>query len=117
MAPEIGGFLVRVQVWPPFSEVAAWAEVFEVRSPPPTMPCQGSRNATEKPPAFGLLTSGVSYAFHVSPPSRVARIRATLEPPVVIQASCHPSVVMQVPLEENEASPDKAGGIFFAIEW
>src|ERR1700733_3495381 len=80
------------------------------------MPCQGSRNATEVPPALGLLTSGVSYASHVSPPSRVARIRAMLEPPVAIHAFCHPSVVMQVPLEENEASPGKAGGILRAIE-
>src|SRR5215471_11062183 len=80
------------------------------------MPCQGSRNATEKPPAAALLVSGVSYAFQLSPPSRVARIRATFEPPVVIQASCHPSVVMQVPLEEKEASPVNAGGIFLAIE-
>ena len=39
-----------------------------------------------------------------------------LEPPVAIQAFCHPSVVMQVPLEENEASPGKAGGILRAIE-
>jgi hypothetical protein len=32
------------------------------------------------------------------------------------QAFCHPSVVMHVPLEENEASPGKAGGILRAIE-
>ena len=38
-----------------------------------------------------IAPSGVSYAFHVSPPSRVARIRAMLEPPVAIQAFCHPS--------------------------
>ncbi len=38
-------------------------------------------------------------------------MRAVVEPPVVIQAFSFPSVVMQVPLEENEASPDNAGGI------
>src|SRR5271169_1067035 len=112
----MGGLFVRVHVWPPSSEVAAWAAVFVVKSPPPTMPCQESRNATEKPPALALLTSGVSYAFQVLPPSRVARIRATLEPPVVIQAFCLPCVVMQVPLEENDASPVKAAGIFPAID-
>src|SRR5277367_6503987 len=112
----MGGLVVNLHVWPPSSEVAAWAALFVVKSPPPTIPCQGSRNATEKPPALGLLTSGVSYACQVSPPSRVARIRAMLEPPVVIQAFWNPSVVMQVPLEENEASPDKAGGILRAIE-
>src|SRR3984885_3151168 len=80
------------------------------------MPCQGSRNATEVPPALGLLARGVSEASQLSPPSRVARIRATLEPPVAIQAFCHPSVVMHVPLEEKEASPVNAGGIFLAIE-
>src|SRR6201990_1637726 len=101
----MGGFLVNPHFWPPLSDVAAWAEVFELKSPPPTMPCHGSRNATEKPPALGLLTSGGSYASQEAPPSRVASIRATLEPPVAIQASCHPSVVMQVPLEEKEASP------------
>src|SRR6478672_10891756 len=112
----MGGFLVSVQVWPPLSDVAAWAELFEAKSPPPTMPCQGSRKATEKPPAAALLTSGVSYASQLSPPSRVARIRAVVEPPVAIQASCHPRVVMQVPLEEKEASPAKAGGILRLIE-
>src|SRR6201986_2916630 len=112
----MGGLGVSVHFWPPSLEVAAWVVLSLAKSPPPTMPCQGSRNATEVPPALGLLTSGVSYASHVSPPSRVARIRATLEPPVAIQAFCHPSVVMQVPLEENEASPDRAGGIFLAIE-
>ena len=59
---------------------------FEARSPPATTPCSGLRKATEIAPALGELTSGVSYAFQVSPPSRVARIRAVSAPPVAIQA-------------------------------
>jgi hypothetical protein len=38
------------------------------------------------------------------------------EPPVAIQAFRSPSVAMQVPLAENEASPASAGGMFAAIE-
>src|SRR5579862_4257338 len=39
-------------------------------------PVAGIPEATEKPPALALLTSGVSYAVQLSPPSRVAKIRA-----------------------------------------
>ena len=54
----------------------------------------------------------------VAPPSSVvAKILATVEPPVVIHALFWPCVVMQVPLDENEASPGSAGGILFAIEY
>ena len=35
-----------------------------------------------------------------------------VEPPVAIQALSSPSVVMQVPLAANEASPGNAGGMF-----
>ena len=35
-----------------------------------------------------------------------------VEPPVATQAFSDPSVAMHVPLAENEASPDNAGGIF-----
>src|SRR2546425_11799718 len=92
MAPGTGGLLVRVHVRPPSFDVAASAEPFEAKSPPATMPFQGLRKATVIAPALGELTSGVSYAFHVSPPSLVAKILAMLEPPVAIQeigrASC-----------------------------
>src|SRR5579871_4170820 len=80
------------------------------------MPCIASRKATESPPALGELMSGVSYAFQVLPASVVARMRETVAPPVVIHAFESPCVVMQVPLEENEASPERAGGIAEAIE-
>src|SRR5215813_13483540 len=63
-------------------EVAKSALVLEARSPPPRIPCRGSRKATETPPALGELSSGVSDAFQVSPPSAVARILAIVEPPV-----------------------------------
>src|ERR1700682_4566067 len=116
MAPCTGGLFVRVHVWPPSSEVAASALAFEAKSPPPRMPCRGSRKATEIPPALGELTSGVSYAFQVSPPSLVAKILAIVEPPVAIQAFLSPSVAAQVPLAANEASPDNAGGILAAVE-
>src|SRR6266581_1844816 len=82
------------------------------KSPPPTIPCQPSRKSTENAPALGELTIGVSYAFQVSPPSRVARMRATDAPPVAIQAFLSPCVATQVPLDENDASPANAGGIF-----
>src|SRR5207248_5759414 len=78
MAPFTGGLLVRVHVRPPSSEVAVSAKSFEAKSPPPRMPCEGSRKATEIPPAVGELTSGVSYDAQVSPPSLVAKIRATI---------------------------------------
>src|ERR1700683_4423710 len=80
------------------------------------MPCFASRKSTEIPPALGELFNGVSYAFQLLPPSLVAKIRAIVEPPVAIQALFFPSVVMQVPLAENEASPDKAGGIFAEMD-
>src|SRR2546422_4203310 len=116
MAPGTGGLFVRVQVWPPSFEVAAPAELFAAKSPPPTMPFQGSRKATEIPPALGELTSGVSYAFQVSPPSLVAKILAIVEPPVAIQAFLPPCVATQVPLAAKEASPGSAGGILAAMD-
>src|SRR3979409_341292 len=116
MVPCTGGLFVRVHVLPPSFDVATSAELFVDKSPPPRMPCQASRKATERPPAPGELTSGVSYAFQVSPPSLVAKILAIVEPPVVIQAFLRPSVAMQVPLEENEASPGKAGGILAPMD-
>src|ERR1700686_222478 len=117
MAPFTGGFLVNFHVLPPSCEVAvsAWLESFVAKSPPPTMPFMGSRKATLNPPAVGELIRGVSYAFHESPPSVVARILAIFEPPVAIQALFSPSVVTQVPLEENDASPFSAGGLFLAM--
>src|SRR5579863_8130979 len=75
------------------------------------MPWFGSRNATVNAPASLLLFSGVSYAFQVSPPSRVASILAIFEPPVAIHAFLRPWVATQVPLDENDASPFSAGGI------
>ena len=63
------------------------AASFEAKSPPPTIPFKGSRKATENAPALGELTSGVSYAFQVSPPSLVAKILAVVEPPVAVQAN------------------------------
>src|ERR1700686_15637 len=116
MAPATGGLLVSVQVRPPSFEVAASAAVFEARSPPPTIPFTGSRKATEIAPALGELTSGVSYAFQVSPPSLVAKILAIVEPPVATHAFSRPSVVTQVPLAANEASPVSAGGILALID-
>src|ERR1700758_2472712 len=110
MVPSTGGLVVRVHVRPPSSELAKSALVFEFKSPPPSTPCRGSRNATETPPAEGELISGVSYAFQVLPPSLVARILATVEPPVAIQAFLSPSVATQVPLAANDASPGNAGG-------
>src|ERR1700739_2452586 len=98
MAPCTGGLFVRVHVWPPLSEVAVAAASFEAKSPPPTIPFRGSRKATEIGPALGELTSGVSYAFKVSPPSLVAKILAVVEPPVAAHAFLIPCVVMQVPL-------------------
>src|SRR5713226_10211703 len=116
MAPCTGGLFVRVHVWPPSSEVAVSALSFEARSPPPTIPCRGSRKATEIAPALGELTSGVSYAFQVSPPSLVAKILAVVEPPVAIQAFDSPCVATQVPLAANEASPGNAGGMLAAMD-
>src|SRR5277367_879523 len=115
MAPFTGGLFVNFQVLPPSCEVAMSALSFEAKSPPPTMPFRGSRKATEIAPALAELTSGVSYAFQVSPPSLVARILAMVDPPVAIQAFFPPWVVMQVPLAENDASPCNAGGILALI--
>src|SRR5882757_9024107 len=117
MAPVTGGALVSFQVFPPSLEVAVAALLgsFGSRSPPPTIPWRGSRNATVNPPALGELTSGVSYAFQVSPASLVARIRAVVDPPVVIHAFLAPWVAMQVPLDANEASPGNAGGILLLM--
>src|SRR5881392_117123 len=116
MAPGTGGLLVRVQVRPPSLDVAASAESFEAKSPPATMPFQGSRKATVMAPALGELTSGVSYAFQVSPPSLVAKNLAIVEPPVAIQAFLPPCVATQVPLAANEASPGNGGGIVAAMD-
>src|SRR6266404_3395051 len=79
------------------------------------MPWNGSRKSTVKAPALDELTRGVSYAFHVSPPSLVARTLAISEPPVAIQAFLPPCVVTQVPLDAKEDSPGNAGGILGLI--
>src|ERR1700751_4314324 len=81
MAPCTGRLFVRIQVWPPSFAVAVSAALFEARSPPPMIPLRGLRKATEIAPALGELTSGVSYAFQLLPPSRVARILATDDAP------------------------------------
>src|SRR5512134_3226276 len=113
MAPVTGGGLVSVHVTPPSSDVAVAAllGLAGSRSPPPTMPFHGLRKATVKAPALGELTSGVSYASQVSPPSRVARILAVVEAPVAIQAFCPPCVATHVPLAANAPSPGNAGGM------
>src|SRR5579872_5992673 len=115
MAPVTGGLFVNCQVFPPSLDVATAALLLAAKSPPPTMPFQGSRNATLIAPAVAELGSGVSYAFQVSPPSLVARILAMVAPPVAIHAFYSPWVVTQVPLAANEASPGNAGGIFLAM--
>src|SRR5512137_2916492 len=114
MAPVTGGGLVSAHVTPPSLDVAVaalfgWAGS---RSPPPTIPAHGLRNATVKAPALGELTRGVSYASQVSPPSLVARTRAIVDAPVAIHAFCPPCVATQVPLDANEPSPGSAGGMF-----
>src|SRR5215470_8093127 len=113
MAPVTGGALVSFHVRPPSLDVAVLAFPGSPgsRSPPPTMPCHGSRKATVNAPALGELTSGVSYAFQVSPPSLVASTRATVAPPVAIHAFCPPCVATHVPLDANENSPARAGGM------
>src|SRR5437764_13671104 len=50
------------------------------------MPSNGLRKSTVKAPPLGELSRRVLYAFHVLPPSRVARTLAILAPPVAIQA-------------------------------
>src|SRR5208337_1291841 len=117
MAPVTGGWFVRFQVLPPSPDVAVAALLGSPgsKSPPPTMPCQGSRKATVNAPALGELSRGVSYAFHVSPPSLVARILAIVEPPVAIQAFLPPCVATHVPLAANDASPGNAGGILLLM--
>src|SRR5512139_1187091 len=117
MAPVTGGGLVSAHVTPPSSEVAV-AAAFGLagsRSPPPTMPAHGLRNATVKAPALGELASGVSYASQVSPPSRVASTLAIGVPPVAIQAFCPPCVATHVPLAANDASPGSAGGMLLLM--
>src|SRR5258708_39650949 len=117
MAPVTGGLLVRFQVTPPSLEVAVFALFGSLgsKSPPPTIPCQGSRNAIVNPPALGELSSGVSYAFQVSPWSLVASTLAVVEAPVAIQAFCAPWVATQVPLDANDASPGNAGGMLLLM--
>src|SRR6266487_3992275 len=110
MAPVTGGGFVRVHVWPPSPEVAVSALLGlpGSKSPPPTMPWNGSRKSTVKAPALGELTKGVLYAFQVLPPSLVARTLA-------IAAFLPPCVVTQVPLDAKENSPGNAGGILLLI--
>src|SRR5205807_8805861 len=79
------------------------------------MPSNGSRKSTVKAPPLGELNRGVLYAFHVLPPSLVARTLAIVEPPVTIQAFLPPCVVTQVPLDAKENSPGSAGGILLLI--
>src|SRR6516225_1522511 len=113
IAPVTGGGFVSVQVAPPSLDVAVLALFGSLgsRSPPPTMPFHGLRNAIVNPPALDELNSGVSYAFHVSPPSLVASTRAIVETPVTIHAFCPPCVATHVPLAANDPSSGKAGGI------
>src|SRR5881275_1366784 len=85
------------------------------KSPPPTIPRNGSRKSTVNAPALGELTRGVLYAFQVSPPSLVARTLAISEPPVQIHAFRPPWVVTHVPLDAKENSPGSAGGILLLI--
>src|SRR5437868_4117930 len=88
---------------------------FGSKSPPPTIPWKGLRKSIVNAPAVGELTKGVLYAFHVSPPSRVARTLAMSDPPVQIHAFFPPCVETQVPLDAKEASPGNAGGILLLI--
>src|SRR6516225_2215029 len=117
MAPVTGGGLVSVQVTPPSLEIAVLALFGSPgsKSPPPTMPFHGFRNAMVNAPALGELSKGVSYALQVSPPSRVASTRAIAETPVAIQALCPPCVATHVPLAAKEPSPDKAGGMLLLM--
>src|SRR5437870_11426064 len=117
MAPVTGGGFVRVHVCPPSLDVAVSALLGlpGSKSPPPTMPSNGSRKSTVKAPPLGELNRGVSYAFQVLPPSLVARILAIVAPPVAIQAFLPPCVVTQVPLDAKENSPGNAGGIVLLI--
>src|SRR5438270_8629301 len=112
MASLIGAGVASCQVTPPSLERAKLLEtpVGLPRSPPPRIPCFASWKAMLTPPAGGPDTSGVGYAFQVSPPSVVAITRAGLAPPVVNQARLPPCAVMQVPLDANPASPGSAGG-------
>src|SRR3954467_11194060 len=106
MASLIGAGVVSSQVTPPSLVRAKLLEtpVPLPRSPPPRMPCFASWKAMLNPPAGGPETSGVGYAFHVSPPSVVAITRAGVTPPVVNHARLPPWAVMQVPLDANPAS-------------
>jgi hypothetical protein len=85
------------------------------KSPEPTTSSNGVSMLTANVPPLGDLARGVLYAFHVLPPSRVARTLAIVEPPVAIQAFLPPCVVTQVPLEAKENSPGNAAGILLLI--
>src|SRR5207245_230642 len=117
MAPVTGGGFVSVQVLPPSLEIAVSALLGSPgsKSPPPTIPWNGSRKSTVKAPPRGPLNDGVLYAFHVFPWSVVARTRAIAAPPVAIQAFRPPCVVTQVPLDAKENSPGNAGGILLLM--
>src|SRR5262245_34874564 len=117
MAPVTGGGFVRLHVTPPSLETAVRALLGSAgsRSPPPTMPWNGSRKSTVNAPPLGPLNNGVLYAFHVSPWSLVASTRAIAAPPVAIQAFLPPCVVTQVPLEAKENSPGNAGGMLLLM--
>src|SRR3954452_9678893 len=79
------------------------------------MPCWGSLKSTLNRPALGEPRSGESYAFHVSPPSRVTRTRDWEAPPVTAHAFFLPSVATQVPLDAKKDSPGSAAGAFPAM--
>src|SRR6266536_1005141 len=117
MAPVTGGGFVRVHVTPPSLETAVRALFGSPgsKSPPPTIPRNGSRKSTVNAPALGELIRGKSYAFQKSPPSLVARTLAMSDPPVQIQAFLPPCVVTQVPLDAKENSPGSAGGRLLLI--
>src|SRR3954463_11171744 len=74
------------------------------------MPCWLSLNATLNTPALGEPRSGESYAFHVSPPSRVTRTLDGDAPPVTAHAFDLPSVATQGPLDAKNDSPGSAPG-------
>src|SRR4051812_17835925 len=74
------------------------------------MPCCGSLKATLNRPTLGEPRSGESYAFHVSPPSRVTRTLDWVAPPETPHALFFPSVATQVPLDAKKDSPGSAAG-------
>src|SRR5205807_5066659 len=79
------------------------------------MPTNGSRKSTVKAPPLGELARGLLYAFHVLPPSLVAKTLAIAATPVAIHAFLPPCVVTQVPLDAKEPSPGSAGGILLLM--